>query len=148
MATVQMCPDGSRCVQLPTWCDSWDKSRTGTSYLHLDMRSGLRPRAFLYLWFVNVNFSPSCYCMSVGASEVGMSGQNPHSRARSRPPGRAAARDGEHTTHMSRTGPPRSDTLPGVFRCPVWTASPPPGCSQVVLLASSLCERGGRNRSI
>lgn len=39
-----------------------------------------------------------------------------------------------------------ADCLPGVFLCPVITASPVTGCSQVVLLASSLLveENGGK----
>lgn len=49
-----------------------------------------------------------------------------------------------NTRHMrAELDPPRSDTLPGVFLCPVRTASPLPGCSQVVLLASSLLREEG-----
>lgn len=49
-----------------------------------------------------------------------------------------------NTRHIrAELNPPGSDTLPGVFLCPVRTASPLPGCSQVVLLASSLLTEEG-----
>lgn len=53
-------------------------------------------------------------------------------------------------SHRSRGCPPThpptppGDTLPGVVLCPVSGASPLPGCSQVVLLASSLWRQEGR----
>lgn len=49
-----------------------------------------------------------------------------------------------NTGHIgAELDPLRSATLPGVFLCPVRSASPLPGCSQVVLLASSLLREEG-----
>lgn len=127
----------SRCVQLShlTWhipevridCHQLPTEGEPRCQHHAQIASRLRTRVFIDARCVKVKFPPSRSWKSVGASELGMSAHNPHS----------------HTTAKIRAigadvDPPRSATLPGVFLCPVISASPPPGCSQVVLLASSL----------
>lgn len=134
----------SRCVQLSKLMFLLrQRSEVGMGYLQLDMNDAVHMSSLsdTYLFTCEAWKSTSSAVLlneCGGASKVCMSGQYAHSRARSQPPGRAAAHVGQHQTHERRTWPPRSDSLPGAFLCPLRTASPLPGCSQLVLLASSL----------
>lgn len=134
-------PDVSSCQ---IWCDCWDNPpEVRIIHLQLHINYAVNTMSVLKGVATQMYRFIRCECQLPSVMIPNESGQIPRSRARSQPPGRAAAHDGEHRTHAGRTCPPRSDTLPGVFLCPVSTASPLPGCSQVVLLASSLLREEG-----
>lgn len=151
-ASLCTSPDVSSC---PSWCDRWEDTQEVPQPSHVHRRQTVRGRSCcclhvcIYSCRAKVNFLRRVTELVWGGIRGGREGPQgppkPAPTAVTAPPDRAAAGDGEQEeTYEPNLTPPRSDTLPGVVRCPVSGASPLPGCSQVVLLASSLLREEGR----